>query len=135
MTKKRLISRDELLKHKVGVRFDEKTFNKLKAQVQQSNASTVGELVRKIVTGEKVTFFVKDISMEEPTAELIRIRKEINAIGRNINQLTEAHHTSNTSDEKITHMLEVDKLYRQVADKVSEVWKLVSEMSLRWSAK
>lgn len=135
MTKKRLINRDELLKYKVGVRFDENTFNKLKAQVQQSNASTVGELVRKIVTGEKVTFFVKDTSMEEPTAELIRIRKEINAIGRNINQLTEAHHTSNTSDEKITHMLEVDKLYRQVADKVSEVWKLVSEMSLRWSAK
>ncbi|HEY3430123.1 MAG TPA: hypothetical protein VGK39_05550 [Cyclobacteriaceae bacterium] len=135
MTKKRLINRDELLKHKVGVRFDEKTFNKLKAQVQQSNASTVGELVRKIVTGEKVTFFVKDISMEGPTAELIRIRKEINAIGRNINQLTEAHHTSSIVDEKIRHLLEVGNLYRQVADKVSEVWKLVSEMSLKWSAK
>lgn len=135
MTKKRLINRDELLKHKVGVRFDEKTFNKLKSQVQQTNASTVGELVRKIVTGEKVTFFVKDISMEEPTAELIRIRKEINAIGRNINQLTEAHHTSSIVNEKIRHLLEVDKLYRQVADKVSEVWKLVSEMSLKWSAK
>jgi hypothetical protein len=135
MTKKRLIDRDELLKHKVGVRFDEKTFNKLKSQVQQSNASTVGELVRKIVTGEKVTFFVKDISMEAPTAELIRIRKEINAIGRNINQLTEAHHTSSIVDEKTRHLLEVDKLYRQVADKVSEVWKLVSEMSLRWSVK
>lgn len=135
MTKKRLINRDELLKHKVGVRFDEKTFNKLKAQVQQSNASTVGELVRKIVTGEKVTFFVKDISMEEPTAELIRIRKEINAIGRNINQLTEAHHSSGSADEKIRHLLEVDKLYCQAADKVCGVWKLVSEMSLRWSAK
>jgi hypothetical protein len=135
MTKKRLINRDELLKHKVGVRFNEKTFNKLKAQVQQSNASTVGELVRKIVTGEKVTFFVKDISMEGPTAELIRIRKEINAIGRNINQLTEAHHISNITDEKITHARDVDKLYRQVSDKVCEVWKLVSEMSLKWSAK
>lgn len=135
MTKKRLINRDELLKHKVGVRFDEKTFNKLTSQVRQSNASTVGELVRKIVTGEKVTFFVKDISMEEPTAELIRIRKEINAIGRNINQLTEAHHTCGITDEKITHMREVDKLYRQVADKVSEIWKLVTEMSLKWSAK
>ena len=95
----------------------------------------MGELVRKIVTGEKVTFFVKDISMEEPTAELIRIRKEINAIGRNINQLTEAHHSSSIADEKISHLLEVDKLYHQVADKVSEIWKLVSEMSLKWSAK
>jgi hypothetical protein len=135
MTRRKLINRDELLKCKVGVRFDEKTYNKLKSQLQQSNASTVGELVRKIVTGEKVTFFVKDISMEEPTAELIRIRKEINAIGRNINQLTEAHHISCITDEKIAHLLEVDKLYRQVTDKVSEVWKQVIEMSLKWSAK
>lgn len=135
MTRRKLINRDELLKYKVGVRFDEKAYNKLKSQVQQSNASTVGELVRKIVTSEKVTFFVKDISMEEPTAELIRIRKEINAIGRNINQLTEAHHTSGSLDEKITHLLEVDKLYRQVAGKVCEVWKQVTEMSLKWSAK
>lgn len=135
MTRKKLINRDELLKYKVGVRFDEKTYNKLKSQVQQSNASTIGELVRKIVTGEKVTFFVKDISMEEPTAELIRIRKEINAIGRNINQLTEAHHSLHSTEEKIRHLFEVEKLYRHAADKVSEVWKLVSEMSLKWSAK
>jgi len=135
MTRKKLINRDELLKHKVGVRFDEKTYNKLKSQVMQSNASTVGELVRKIVTNEKVTFFVKDISMEEPTAALIKMRKEINAIGVNINQLTEICHTTDSAQQKIDSMLKVAELYRQMTDKVSEVWKQVSEMSLTWSAK
>jgi hypothetical protein len=119
----------------VGVRFDEKTYNKLKSQVQQSNASTVGELVRKIVNNEKVTFFIKDISMEEPTAALIKIRKEINAIGVNINQLTEICHTTNSVEQKIEGMLRVVELYRQMTDKVNEVWKQVSEMSLKWSAK
>lgn len=130
-----MINRDELLKHKVGVRFDEKTYNKLKSQVQQSNASTVGELVRKIVTNEKVTFFVKDISMEEPTAALIKMRKEINAIGVNINQLTEICHTTDSVEQKFDSMLKVAELYRQVAEKVGEVWKQVNEMSLKWSAK
>jgi len=110
-------------------------YNKLKSQVQQSNASTVGELVRKIVTNEKVTFFVKDISMEEPTAALIKIRKEVNAIGVNINQLTEICHTIDSDEQKIDSMLKVAELYRQMMDKVSEVWKQVSEMSLKWSAK
>jgi hypothetical protein len=135
MTRRKLINRDELLKYKVGVRFDEKTYNKLKSQVQQSNASTIGELVRKIVTNEKVTFFVKDISMEEPTAALIKMRKEINAIGVNINQLTEICHTTDSAEQKIDSMLKVAELYRQMMDKVSEVWKQVSEMSLKWSAK
>ena len=135
MTRKKLINRDELLKHKVGVRFDEKTYNKLKSQVQQSNAATVGELVRKIVTNEKVTFFIKDISMEEPTAALIKMRKEINAIGVNINQLTEMCHTTDSVEQKIDSMLKVAELYKQMTDKVGEVWKQVSEMSLKWSAK
>jgi hypothetical protein len=135
MTRKKLINRDELLKHKVGVRFDEKTYNKLKSQVQQSNASTVGELVRKIVTNEKVTFFIKDISMDEPTAALIKMRKEINAIGVNINQLTEMCHTTDSVEQKIDSMLKVAELYRQMMDKVSDVWKQVSEMSSKWSAK
>lgn len=135
MARKKLINRDELLKHKVGVRFDEKTYNKLKSQVQQSNASTVGELVRKIVTNEKVTFFIKDISMEEPAAALIKMRKEINAIGVNINQLTEMCHTTDSVEQKIDSMLKVAELYKQMTNKVSDVWKLVSEMSLKWSAK
>ena len=135
MTRKKLINRDELLKYKVGVRFDEKTYNKLKSHVQQSNASTVGELVRKIVTDEKVIFYVKDISMEEPTAALVKIRKEINAIGVNINQLTEMCHTTNSGEEKIERMLKVAEVYQQMTEKVHEVWKQVSEMSLKWSAR
>jgi hypothetical protein len=135
MTKRKLINREELLNYKVGVRFDEKTYNKLKSWVGQSNASSIGELVRKIVTKEKITFFVKDVSMEELTAELIRIRKEINAMGRNINQLTEAYHTTNAFEEKDSHVVKAVECHQRIADKISEVWKRVTEMSAKWSAK
>lgn len=135
MTRRKLINREQLLKYKVGVRFDEKTYNKLKGWVQQTNASSVGELVRKIITKEKVTFYVRDISMEESTAELIRIRKEINTIGVNINQLTQEHHTADGLDQKLTRALRIYELYQKVTDKVNEVWKEVNEMSRKWSAR
>ena len=135
MTRKKLINREELLKYKVGVRFDEKTYHKLKSWVEQSNASSIGELVRKIVTNEKVTFFVKDVSMEEPTAELIRIRKEINAIGRNINQLTEAYHASVAIQEKDAQVVRAVVLHQQVSSELKEVWKHVIEMTTKWSAR
>ena len=135
MTRRKLRNRDELLKYKVGVRFDEKTYNKLKSWVEQTNASTVAELVRKIITKEKVTFYVRDISMEEPTAELIRIRKEINAIGVNINQLTREHQTEGVLDERLVRAVRIYELYQKVTDKVNEVWKEVNEMSRKWSAR
>ena len=129
------MNREELLKYKVGVRFDEKTYNKLKMWVEQTNASSVGELVRKIITKENVTFYVRDISMEEPTAELIRIRKEINAIGVNINQLTQEYHNASSFDQKLGPALKMHSLYQKVTDKVNEVWKEVNEMSRKWSAR
>jgi hypothetical protein len=135
MTKKKLINRDELLKYKVGVRFDEKTYNQLKSWVEQTNTATVGELVRKIVTNEKVTFYTRDISMKEPTDELIRIRKEINAIGVNINQITEFFHTADSPQQKLFHALKVADNYQQVTEQVYLIWKQVTEMSNRWSAR
>jgi hypothetical protein len=135
MTRRKLINRDELLKYKVGVRFDEKTYNKLKSWVEQTSTATVGELVRKIVTNEKVTFYTRDISMKEPTDELIRIRKEINAIGVNINQITEFFHTADSSQQKLFHALKVADTYQQVTDQVNLIWKHVREMSSQWSAR
>lgn len=130
-----MINRDELLRYKVGVRFDEKTYNKLKSWVEQTNTATVGELVRKMVTNEKVTFYTRDISMNEPTDELIRIRKEINAIGVNINQITEFFHTADSSQQKLFCALKIAKTYQQVADQVNLIWRQVTEMSSRWSAR
>ena len=135
MTRRKLINGDELLKYKVGVRFDEKTYNKLKSWVDQTNTATVGELVRKIVTNEKVTFYTRDISMKEPTDELIRIRKEINAIGVNINQITEFFHNADSSDQKLFHALKVAETYQQVSHQVNLIWKQVTEMSSQWSAR
>jgi len=134
MTRKKISNREELLSYKVGVRFDEKTFNKLKAWVQQTNASSVGELVRKIVTKEPVTFYTKDCTMEEPTNELVKIRKELNAIGVNINQITNSYHTAEIT-QKVFHALKIAEQYNEVSKKINLIWKLVTDMQRKWSAK
>jgi hypothetical protein len=50
MTRRKINNRQELLKYKVGVRFDEKTYTKLKEWVEQSNTSTIGENHAKTVS-------------------------------------------------------------------------------------
>ena len=134
MTRKRISNREELLSYKVGVRFDEKTYNKLKVWVQQTNASSIGELVRKIVTKEPFTFYTKDSTMEEPTNELIKIRNELNKIGVNINQITTSYHTDEET-RKAFHALKIVEQYKEVGKKINLIWNLVTDMQRKWSAK
>jgi len=134
MTRKKISNRKELLSHKVGVRFDEKTYNKLKVSLQQTNASSIGELVRKIVTKEPFTFYTKDSTMEGPTNELIKIRKELKSIGVNINQITHSYHTAEET-QKAFHALKIVEQYNEVGNKISLIWKLVTDMQRKWSAK
>jgi hypothetical protein len=135
MTRRKINNRQELLKYKVGVRFDEKTYTKLKEWVEQSNTSTIGELVRKIVTKERVIFYTKDITMAEPTSELIKIRKELNAIGININQITHSFHAADSTTQKLIHALGIIEQYKAVGEKIELLWKLITEISKKWSAK
>lgn len=134
MTRKKISNREELLSYKVGVRFDEKTYNKLKVWVQQTNASSIGELVRKIVTKEPFTFYTKDSTMEGPTNELIKIRKDLKSIGVNINQITHSYHTAEET-RKAFHALKIVEQYNEVGNKISLLWKLVTDIQRKWSAK
>jgi hypothetical protein len=45
------------LTRKVGVRFNEKTYQHLLYLVENTNSQSVGELVRRIVVKEKILFF------------------------------------------------------------------------------
>ncbi len=135
MTRRKISNRQDLLIYKVGVRFDEKTYNKLKEWVEKSNASTIGELVRKIVAKERVIFYTKDITMAEPTRELIRIRKELNAIGVNINQITHSFHAADSTNQKLVHASRIVYEYKTVDEKIEVLWKLITEISKQWSAK
>jgi hypothetical protein len=135
MTRRKISNRQDVLIYKVGVRFDEKTYNKLKEWVDKSNASTIGELVRKLVIKERVIFYTKDITMAEPTSELIKIRKELNAIGTNINQITHSFHATDLTAQKLFHAMKITEQYRTVGEKIELLWKLVTEISKQWSAK
>ena len=96
MTRRKLAKREELLKYKVGVRFDQKTYNKLKTWVEQTNTSSVGELVRRIITKEKVTFYVRDISRKQANTRLTvsyyRAEWLIDFVCDRSNKLAHTHH-------------------------------------------
>lgn len=132
MTRRRISRRETLLTCKVGVRFNEKTYQHLLYLVENTNSQSVGELVRRIVVKEKILFFAVDTTMRGPMIDLAGIRKELNAIGTNINQITHAFHVADGDSQKVFHALRVAEQYKMVDERVERLLEVVTELAKKW---
>jgi hypothetical protein len=132
MGRKKAKHREELFTHHIQAKVSEKIYNRLKQMLQNSDCHFMGELVRRILSREKITVYHKDASLDAPMEELIRIRKELNAIGVNINQITHSFHTSDTPGKQVFHSLKIAEEYKKVGEKVDILSKIIFELGQKW---
>lgn len=121
--------------HKVTVHLSQTYFEKLQRWLTHSNCRSVSELARSILYKEQINWYHKDSSLETTALELASIRKELNAIGKNINQITYYFNGTAIPNQKMFHALKVADEYKKVGNKVDELLKLVSEISKTWLRK
>lgn len=116
MPRKKISNPKELLTQPIIIRVKEETYRKLEKLVKESDCGSVGEVARKILTGKMINCFYRDVSLHGPVEELARIRKELKAIGININQQTRYFSASiyKTVDNKVDRLLAITS---QLADK------------------
>jgi hypothetical protein len=98
--RKKIRDKEERLTHLIRTRVTEATHKRLVELKQNSNCNTIGEVARKILSKEKIACFYIDVTMNAPMEELASIRKELKAIGININQQTRYFHTSKAETER-----------------------------------
>jgi hypothetical protein len=121
--------------HKVTIHLSQVYFQKLQRWLPHSNCRSVSELARSILYKERINWYHKDASLESTALELAGIRKELNAIGKNINQITHHFHITETANQKMFHALKVADEYRKVGVKVDALLKMVSDVSKTWLRK
>ncbi|MEZ2338821.1 mobilization protein [Mucilaginibacter sp. RCC_168] len=135
MSRKKAEDQDELLSHPIIMRVSEGQFKKLEKIQANSNCQSLGEVVRKILQRQRILYFHKDISLNGPMEELSSIRKELKAIGININQLTRSFHISRHEAQKNFFILKVAERYEKVEEKVDRLLIIVSQLSVEWLQK
>jgi hypothetical protein len=135
MARKKAADQTELLTKLVGVRLSEEFYNRLEKSRQNTDCQTVGELIRRNLYKERITYFHKDASMDAPMEELCRIRKEINSIGVNINQITQSFHNADQANQKVLHTLKVAEQFKKVGEKIEELLPLISQLVKKWLQK
>jgi methyl-accepting chemotaxis protein len=135
MARKKATNQTELLTRLVGVRLSENVYTRLEKYVESTDCQTVAELGRRLMSKERITYFHKDASMDATMEELSRIRKELNSIGTNINQITHSFHTADVANQRTFLALKVAEQYNKVGDKVEQLLKIVSQLAIKWLQK
>ena len=126
---------EERFTHPIILRVKESVFRNLEKLQRESNCQSVGEVARKILSREKILCFYKDITMNAPMEELVSIRKELKAIGVNINQQTKYFHTSDSDAQRAFYVLKTAEQYKRIDAKVDRLLVLISQLTEKWLQK
>lgn len=123
---------NDLLKHDIKLRVNQFHFDRLNKLLSSSHYRNMSELLRKIVCEQKITIYTKDESLDITMTELSKIRKELNAIGTNLNQI--AKQINSTSDKSKTMLLflESTDLLNQTQHEMQKLFILISQLGRKW---
>jgi hypothetical protein len=132
MARKKLGNQDELLKHSIRTRVNDAVFKKLQTTLAESNCHSIGELVRKIISNQKIGMIYRDMTLHGHIQELARIREELRSIGTNVNQITHYFHAVDSDRKKIFYALVVADQYAKVSDKVALLMEKVDTLGEKW---
>ena len=92
----------------------------------------MAELLRRIVSKEKIVVLHRDMTLQEHVHQLAVIRSELHAIGVNINQIARSFHSTDNRHERMFHALKVGEEYAKVGEKVETLMEMVDQIGRKW---
>jgi len=132
MARKKSAEPEKILSRVLRIRLTDAAFSRLEKISRSSDCRTVGEAARKILSKEKITLFYKDITLNAAMEELALVRKELRAIGININQITKAFHTDKREQSQALQVDKVIQLYQQVEVKTDTLLLIINRLAEKW---
>lgn len=125
MPREKAADPEKILSRVLRIRLTDAAFKRLEKIAESSDCHSVGEGARKILSKEKITLFYKDITLNSTMEELALVRKELRAIGININQVTKAFHSDNRETSQASQIIQLISLGKSVEIKTDAL--LVTE--------
>lgn len=135
MPRKRATNQDALLTKNVIVRITETTFNKLEKMRVESGSASMAEVIRRILSNRKIKLLHQDNSLNAPMEEMALIRKELKAIGININQVTRTFNQDKAENHRAFYVMKVADLYKNVDERVEKLLVIISQLAEKWLQK
>lgn len=121
----------EVKKKWVTIRMNQSEYEKLQALYKKSTCRGLSEYLRKIALQKPITIRYRNESEDEILAALLKIKKELNAIGNNFNQAVHKLHMLDRIPEfrtwLVTHEITrqtVEKSIVEIKEEMIKIYKL-----------
>jgi hypothetical protein len=116
----------------VGLRFTPDEYKKIERKWKTSTCRKLSDYIRKHLFDKPITTNYRNQSVDEFMSEIIRLRRDLNALGNNFNQAVKRLHTLQQIPEFkawiISHELEKKILF----NKVEEIKTHIQKISEKW---
>jgi uncharacterized phage infection (PIP) family protein YhgE len=114
------------------IRLTPDELQKISGNHQRTTSRELSAFARKRLLEEPLTYYTRSASMDEGLQELVQLRKELNAIGNNLNQQTKKLN-SFTATPGLGVMVESIKLLREQLDaKLKEINNGINHLAKQW---
>jgi uncharacterized protein YbbC (DUF1343 family) len=127
--KEKRINRSRL----VGVRFKPDEYRALHDKYKATTCRQLSEYIRRVLFDKKITVFSRNKSMDDFMTELIVLRKELNAIGNNLNQSVKKLNAYQDIAEIKIWILLNDSMIKKIFDRTEEIKSKINQFSESWS--
>lgn len=119
-------------KRTIGLRLTSDEYGLLEKNWKRSTIRKLSEYVRRILFGKAVTVYTRNQSLDELVAELVLLRKELNAIGVNFNQAVHRLHTLDHLPQMQHWLVGFERDRDLLFEKVEEIKSKVNSIAEQW---
>lgn len=125
---------DNLVK-RLTLRFKASEYDVLEKKCRKTTFRNLSEYCRALLAGEKITVRYRDSSLDEMIEELSVLRRELNAVGNNLNQAVRQINAGHGLAGDGIWMKLLTIISGQVEPKIKEIKEQMNKYSDQWSQK
>lgn len=123
---------NDALKYDIKLRVNQQHYDRLCQLLSRSHYRNMSELLRDIVCKRQVVSYTHDESLDVVMQELTKIRKELNAIGVNLNQITKQINSTTEKSKILLLGLNTNEHIEQIRQKMEIVYPIISQLAKKW---
>ncbi len=124
-------AKDNLTK-RVTIRFSPAEYDRIYKSYKRTTKRRLSEYFRFIMLDKPITVYTRNQSIDNFQAELLLVKKELKAIGNNLNQVVKKLNSMNTFPEVRIWQMDHEKRRMEYMEKVNEIYSKISQISEQW---
>jgi hypothetical protein len=114
------------------IRLNAEEHDQLNKQFQQTSERKLSAYSRKILLGKPMIKEIRNASLQEVLATLIKLQNDLNGIANNYNQMVKKLHTTSTDLGVRLWVRSCEKQWDLIAKQINEVSVYVSKTGEKW---